>query len=217
VTLGAAYVSEKFGLSNAVWLGVWSACLFPSLKLATYKNKETTGAAVNTNTFPSTELKISETAFNKKFVKPTEIVKEEITNADIKKSESIYENTVASVLSKSVQGPIAQKKPMELFGETNPEVAYNDWTKEMGIQMKKGENGENIVTGFNPIMLETFKFFEDATPCFFDGCEELRAQYNAEVEAKGANCPACQKSEVRRKYMILVKNKLEAAKKIIEV
>ena len=89
---------------------------------------------------------------------------------------------------------------------------YKLWQKEMGIETKAGPNGENIIVGYNPVLLETMKFFKKEEPCFFPGCEELREQHDQELAAKGTDCPSCVKSELQRKYMVLVKKALEALK-----
>jgi hypothetical protein len=87
---------------------------------------------------------------------------------------------------------------------------YKLWQAEMGIESKTGPNGENIITGFNPVMLQTMKFFKPEEPCFFEGCDELRKQHAEELNKKGDDCPTCVKSELQRKYMILVKRALES-------
>lgn len=89
---------------------------------------------------------------------------------------------------------------------------YKLWQKEMGIETKDGPNGENIIVGYNPVLLETMKFFKKEEPCFFPGCEELREQHARELESKGAECPSCVKGELQRKYMVLVKRALETIK-----
>lgn len=89
---------------------------------------------------------------------------------------------------------------------------YDLWKKEMGIQTEEGPKGEKIVTAFNPILVEALKFFRLEEPCFFEGCDSLRAEYTKELEAKGTECPACAKSELQRKYMITIKRAIEAHK-----
>ncbi len=45
------------------------------------------------------------------------------------------------------------------------------------------------------------RFFSPASPCFFEGCETLRAQYFSRVaELDKTACPACHKGELVRWY-----------------
>jgi len=57
-----------------------------------------------------------------------------------------------------------------------------------------------MVTQVDPKDAEMFKFFSEATPCWFSGCEELRKEYFTELANLGPNCPACQKGSIIRKY-----------------
>lgn len=48
------------------------------------------------------------------------------------------------------------------------------------------------------------------SPCWFDGCEELRQQYEAEIAEMlkaNPNCKGCEKGAVMRKYLALAAEK----------
>lgn len=48
------------------------------------------------------------------------------------------------------------------------------------------------------------KFFSDS-PCWFEGCEELRTQYQDELtKLESANCKSCEKGALIRKYLKLL-------------
>jgi len=53
-------------------------------------------------------------------------------------------------------------------------------------------------------------FFSKETPCFFDGCEEMREAYYAELQSRGGDgCPGCVRGAINRKYIQLVRDKLQ--------
>jgi len=62
-----------------------------------------------------------------------------------------------------------------------------------------------------PKQKTAMRFFSKATPCWFEGCEQLRQAYDAEIEAlhasakaKGVPCKGCQTGAVILKYRKLV-------------
>ena len=62
------------------------------------------------------------------------------------------------------------------------------------------QSSTKTITHVDPKEAEIFKFFSEATPCWFSGCEELRKEYFTELANLGPNCPACQKGSIIRKY-----------------
>lgn len=59
-----------------------------------------------------------------------------------------------------------------------------------------------IVTSVPVLESEVNKFFSPYTPCFFDGCEELRIRYKDALEQAGMteDCTGCQKGAIMRKF-----------------
>lgn len=59
-----------------------------------------------------------------------------------------------------------------------------------------------IVTSVPTLESEVNKFFSPYTPCWFDGCEELRERYNNALEKEGMteDCTGCQKGVIMRKF-----------------
>jgi hypothetical protein len=73
-------------------------------------------------------------------------------------------------------------------------------------------SGKLVVSSISDTDRRILGFFSPSTPCWFQGCEELRKQYQVEEGALDANCPDCQKGAIIRKYQDLVK-KHESAEK----
>lgn len=62
-------------------------------------------------------------------------------------------------------------------------------------------DGRRQVTQIDPQTQRAYQFFLPDNPCWFDGCDELREEYEQAVEARGSDCPACKKGELIRKYL----------------
>lgn len=76
------------------------------------------------------------------------------------------------------------------------------------------ENGNQVMTKQlvitkipeETVKLMTFFTDDDNFECWFAGCEGLRAQYKADIEAAGGSgCPDCKRGAIIRKYMPLVR------------
>lgn len=52
----------------------------------------------------------------------------------------------------------------------------------------------------SPVSKDIIPFFVDSSPCWFEGCEELREEYRKELEKLGTNCPGCQRGALMRKF-----------------
>lgn len=64
-------------------------------------------------------------------------------------------------------------------------------------------SNELVVT---PVAKRDIRFFGD-TPCWFEGCEELRSQYKRELEdlrKEDKYCKGCDKGGLMRKYLQLL-------------
>lgn len=59
-----------------------------------------------------------------------------------------------------------------------------------------------IVTSVPALESKVNKFFSPYTPCFFEGCEELRERYKDALEKAGMTeeCTGCQKGAIMRKF-----------------
>lgn len=77
----------------------------------------------------------------------------------------------------------------------------------------KDENGNTVtheavhIVSMPPEEQALLDFIGGERECWFEGCEELRAKYEAEYAAAGGagGCTACQKNKIMRKYARLVK------------
>lgn len=160
---------------------------------------------------------------------PLKFIKEEqtskvvpVNNKELVKLDtSIFNgltNTVEALSAAKQQAELMmQDKVNEVKASSEKKIReagdkYRLWQQEMGIETQQGPNGELIVVKYNNALLQIMKFFKPDEPCFFEGCEDLRRQHALELAEKGADCPDCQKSELQRKYMVLVKRAIEAFK-----
>jgi hypothetical protein len=95
------------------------------------------------------------------------------------------------------EDPIIEKR---LSGDnSNPRLAFLD---ARGIKHHKDEQGRVIIDSISSREQKIMTFFSDLTPCWFDGCEELRKEYKEDyAKIGGANCKACTHGALIRKYM----------------
>lgn len=61
---------------------------------------------------------------------------------------------------------------------------------------------------------DVYRFFSPSSPCWFEGCEELRERFDAEVQEAqsraGEACSGCLRGPIIRKYVPLVEEALHA-------
>jgi hypothetical protein len=77
---------------------------------------------------------------------------------------------------------------------------------EEQITTEKNEEGVSVVTGVSPQFQEMMKFFSLDTPCFFEGCEEMREKYKKDLDKLGGDgCKGCKKGALIRKYIPFLK------------
>lgn len=75
--------------------------------------------------------------------------------------------------------------------------AYMD---EAGIE-RTVTDGKILITSVPPRESKIFSFFSRMSPCWFEGCEELKTQYFEELQQlKDAKCKACDEGKLIRKY-----------------
>lgn len=56
---------------------------------------------------------------------------------------------------------------------------------------------------------EIFKFFSSYQPCWFEGCEEMKKNYQADLDTNGGeSCPSCTRGQIIRRYVPLIKKAL---------
>lgn len=80
-----------------------------------------------------------------------------------------------------------------------------------GVTVTTAPDGARHITAVSAAERKVLSFFVDSTPCWFEGCTELRDRYQAELTKLGTNCPTCQKGAVIRKYQDLVRRATAAA------
>ena len=68
---------------------------------------------------------------------------------------------------------------------------------------KKGGKQTRVIKPITEEQKEVLKFFSTLTPCWFEGCEELRSQYQEDLKERGGDkgCTSCQKGALMREYM----------------
>lgn len=93
---------------------------------------------------------------------------------------------------------LSQKKSSEV----------SDFLTANGVEFDTSGDGKAArkIKSAPPEFLEVFKFFSEHTPCWFEGCEELREQYNKELEDLGDDCKECDKGALIRKYHAKVRS-----------
>lgn len=91
-------------------------------------------------------------------------------------------------------------------------LAFQD---EFGLRMQKTtETGgyQLDASSVTPEMKKLLLFFIPNEPCWFAGCEDLRAQYKREFDAVGGeNCSSCASGELTRKYLLRLKKEYPEA------
>lgn len=65
-----------------------------------------------------------------------------------------------------------------------------------------------VITSVPQLEQDIMAFFSLKKPCFFEGCEELRAKYKAEVDAIPPSCADCSKGRIISKYKDIVREYL---------
>lgn len=71
-----------------------------------------------------------------------------------------------------------------------------------GVAFHKDEQGRTVIDSIPAREQEIISFFSLTKPCWFEGCEELRAEYQKAYEAiGGANCQACDHGALIRRFM----------------
>jgi hypothetical protein len=66
-----------------------------------------------------------------------------------------------------------------------------------------------VIKEVSDVDKEVFRFFSPHQPCWFEGCEKLREQYQAELDKRGGSaCPSCEKGVVIRMFVPKIKKAL---------
>jgi hypothetical protein len=74
-----------------------------------------------------------------------------------------------------------------------------------------------VITKVSDEDREIFKFFSQHQPCWFKGCEDMRAEYfNRLDQLGGAGCSSCQKSGLVKEFHERVKTALQMDKRVRE-
>lgn len=82
--------------------------------------------------------------------------------------------------------------PLNAFQAPSPQVA--------GIRKIKNDDGTVTAVPSDKVKND-IRLFVDTIPCWFPECEALRAEYKTELDAMPADCPACEKGALIRKYL----------------
>ena len=97
-------------------------------------------------------------------------------------------------------------------GQSTPKDARDAALAGSGIKFHTDDQGRTIIDSVPQKEQEVISFFVPGKPCWFPGCEALRAEYAAELAAiGGANCTNCQQGALIRKYRPRVAAALDAA------
>jgi hypothetical protein len=81
-------------------------------------------------------------------------------------------------------------------------IRMNQKTEEVRrAQIVSSSPGQDVMTEEREVAK---KFLSKTEPCFFPGCEELRAQRSEEIAlAGGDECPGCKRTGINQKYIDL--------------
>jgi hypothetical protein len=106
---------------------------------------------------------------------------------------------MAEMAEKEIEPPAP-----ELHIEEKPSARLAQYQQAYGLRMIKTDSGTTIdPTSITDEYKKMTLFFSDDTPCWFAGCEELRARYAAETKKGDAKCEGCELAHVYRKYALL--------------
>lgn len=92
--------------------------------------------------------------------------------------------------------------------------ATDAFHSEMGMELVPGTPGKLTLrakdANSQQLLTSIMRFFSHEQPCYFVGCEQLRAKFQTERAAVAAGgCPTCaDQGELLRKYILLVKDAL---------
>jgi hypothetical protein len=83
-----------------------------------------------------------------------------------------------------------------------------EFLRATGAEFTRQPNGGITITKIDPVEAKLISLFSDApTPCWFDGCQEIVDQYQADLKNMPTDCPTCQKSKLIRKYYVMARDK----------
>lgn len=89
---------------------------------------------------------------------------------------------------------------------TETSKRWTDFHDRFGVKVDVRPDGSRVVQqGSIPEELkQILKLFVPEEPCWFEGCEELRAAHARDLAAAGGeNCTECTEGDLNRKYMLL--------------
>lgn len=102
--------------------------------------------------------------------------------------------------------------------ETLQEKLYNEIgvqheiriTKEKTSDGREIEKKTTVITGVDESFKPVYAFFA-GSPCWFLGCEQLRSEFNAAIEASGGSkCQGCARGAIIREFTPRVKAAMDA-------
>ena len=74
-------------------------------------------------------------------------------------------------------------------------------SKIQGVETEV-RNGVTHITKVSPEVVKRMDVFRPDKPCWFDGCEEIRAEYLSRLEELGGSeCPGCKKGSLQRELL----------------
>jgi hypothetical protein len=110
------------------------------------------------------------------------------------------------------------KTPVEIGIDANKVIVYEREVEDavrdasghtLGVTTEM-RDGKKVITHVSNATATAMRFFSTESPCWFEGCEELRAKYAQELESIGGDaCPACKRGALTRKYLPMVIAKLQ--------
>lgn len=107
------------------------------------------------------------------------------------------------ILDEKMEDLTATLSPLNINNSRELDMAHR------GIKFHHGENGQLIIDSVAPQEQEAISFFGER-PCWFPGCEELRALFKAEKEAAGGSeCSGCDEGAIIRKFLPVVRESIK--------
>lgn len=88
------------------------------------------------------------------------------------------------------------RPPVATDGSLTPEA----WAR-LGVSVRTGPDGKQQLESVDPVLAAVSKFFDDAVPCFFAGCQALRDEYALRRADLGDDCPECQLNSLKQEFV----------------
>jgi hypothetical protein len=128
-----------------------------------------------------------------------------------------YDHPSMEILSmEDMPAPLATRAPTTAMpvvqGRPTSRQAYMESLRENGYGVDIDKDGTLIISSAPELEGEVYRFFTECE-CWFDGCEELRAEYKRRLEELPDDCPSCVEGDVMRAMLDAVRKAIQRHRK----